>query len=450
MYLTDKEKIYGLSKIWREAEYNFPFWDTIKDIDWDKEYLDSLDVVIESDDIIDYYLELMKFISKLGDGHTSVQFPMDVYKKMEYFPIKIVYINGKHVIKGIGDKYNIPLLSQITMINNIPIDEYLQERIFPYCWHTNIKSCLTYVHTIWPVQKDGLLANAYTLINYINKEDSIEITTTNEKFTLFRESDIQWNEVDIKNHSSSDTFDVLYSSDFLDIRLSNDNIGVITIPTFMNDKLPEVFYSYINELEICKGFVIDIRNNSGGNSTNADAIAQAFIKGDFETGRVKHLVHIGAYLAWGKSMNLDGIDLDNPFYKKVKDVTTKSLYEETVVKSQNYNCTMTLEQPVIVLTNSSTISSAENFIINLDNIGRVSIVGTTTYGSTGNPLTGSLPGGGNYSICTRRYSYPNGKEFINIGVTPHIEIENDIEDYRKGYDKVFEKGIEYLRSQISL
>ena len=39
--ITDAQKIYELSKIWKEAAYNFAFWDQV-DIDWDEEYKKAL------------------------------------------------------------------------------------------------------------------------------------------------------------------------------------------------------------------------------------------------------------------------------------------------------------------------------------------------------------------------------------------------------------------------
>ena len=35
--IPDALKIYELSKIWKEAAYNFAFWDKVN-IDWDEEY----------------------------------------------------------------------------------------------------------------------------------------------------------------------------------------------------------------------------------------------------------------------------------------------------------------------------------------------------------------------------------------------------------------------------
>ena len=70
--LTLEEKIYGLSLLWKEAEYVFAFWDNLKELDWNKAYAETLHNVIKTNDTREYYLELMKFISLLRDGHTRI------------------------------------------------------------------------------------------------------------------------------------------------------------------------------------------------------------------------------------------------------------------------------------------------------------------------------------------------------------------------------------------
>ncbi len=59
-------KIYEVSKIWKEAAYNFAFWDKI-DIDWDEEYRKTLTRVLETNNLYDYYIELNRFVALLGD-----------------------------------------------------------------------------------------------------------------------------------------------------------------------------------------------------------------------------------------------------------------------------------------------------------------------------------------------------------------------------------------------
>lgn len=45
--LTTEERIIGLSKIWKEAQYNFPFWMNLKDLDWDAAYQKALTNILD-------------------------------------------------------------------------------------------------------------------------------------------------------------------------------------------------------------------------------------------------------------------------------------------------------------------------------------------------------------------------------------------------------------------
>ena len=106
-----------------------------------------------------------------------------------------------------------------------------------------------------------------------------------------------------------------------------------------------------------------------------------------------------------------------------------------------------INSPVVILENADTASAAENFLVDFDNINRATIVGTPSYGSTGQPLSIDIPGGGKFCICTRWCLYPNGKEFINTGVIPHIYAGLSLNDYKNNFDSVFEKGMAVLRDK---
>ncbi|NCA93469.1 hypothetical protein EOM82_09650 [bacterium] len=95
MELTLEEKIYGLSLIWKEAEYNFPFWKRLEGLDWDKAYRDELPKVMEAKTFREYYLELSRFISLLCDGHTGVWFPREIYEDAGLLPVCIGLIGDK-------------------------------------------------------------------------------------------------------------------------------------------------------------------------------------------------------------------------------------------------------------------------------------------------------------------------------------------------------------------
>ena len=82
--ISNEQKIYELSQIWKDAEYNFAFWDKVN-IDWDAEYKKALPGVLATTDVYEYYRELERFINLLGDGHTGVSFPPDIMQNTEYY-----------------------------------------------------------------------------------------------------------------------------------------------------------------------------------------------------------------------------------------------------------------------------------------------------------------------------------------------------------------------------
>ena len=74
-----------------------------------------------------------------------------------------------------------------------------------------------------------------------------------------------------------------------------------------------------------------------------------------------------------------------------------------------------LEGQIIILSNEYTASAAENFINVMKYYTNAKIIGTASYGSTGQPLTYHLESGGGFRICTRRSKALDESEFINIG-----------------------------------
>lgn len=445
--LSIQEQVYGLSQIWCKAKYNFVFWNVRKDIDWDNAYQEVLEKVMQPMEIMDYYLELMKFVALLNDGHTYVEFPREVAKTIKSLPIKIRNYNGKHVITNVAKGCDVPALSEIYEINGMDFNTYMEEKIMPYCW--NIKPTSTYEKLyVFDHCLDGNVdKNAYAFISIMEKNKPIEISTSNGSFTIVpTKEQLEWTlSVEL---ACSENLTEQFISDGLIIRSTEDNIAVITIPHFMDDQMPENFYSQLHQLKHYKGFIVDIRGNGGGNSANADAFSQAFIEGEFQTGKVKHSVHIGAYEAWAGCGDFSQRDLNDPWEKKVYDIYNKNVFEEEIQLAHYPECPIILRQPVVILENAGTGSSSENLLINFDTIGRATILGVPSYGTTGNPLFIHLPGNGLARICTRRYTYPNDKEFINIGIKPHIYKDLTFDDLLEGKDSILNEGLEILRKQI--
>lgn len=432
MKLSLDEKILGLSLIWKEAEYNFPFWKQLGDLDWDKAYREALPKIIAAETIREYYLELCRFISLLRDGHTAVLFPKEIYMDAGQLPICIGLIGTKWCIVKSDISLNIPLYDEILTINGISVTEYVSQNIYPYCWHEKEDSASWQINNLLPV---------------VEYQKEIKLQTLGGLFRIkATNKEIKW-----KKHVAmkpKEKLTEIFSSRTHRISTTDDNIAVISIPTFMEDDLGREFYENMLKIKNCNGYIIDIRNNGGGNSDNADCVVQAFIDGEFTYSTDRKMVHIGAYKAWGKYQELDKIDQSNEWCKKLYDICKRQYFECSTDKKMINECPFTLTAPLVVLENEGTCSSAEDMLICFDAVGRATIVGTPSYGSTGQPLSFDLPGGGVGRICTRWCTYPDGNEFINIGVIPQVSTAPSIEDLRNGYDNVLDEGIKILRKNL--
>ena len=86
----------------------------------------------------------------------------------------------------------------------------------------------------------------------------------------------------------------------------------------------------------------------------------------------------------------------------------------------------------------------EDFIVPLHHSKRAVLIGRRTAGTTGNPVRLPLPGGGVFMVCALRDSYPDGTEFVGIGIEPDHLVEPTQLDIWEGRDRALEKAVEVL------
>ena len=432
MELSLEERVYGLSLIWKEAEYNFPFWKRLKGLDWDKAYREALPKVTAASDMREYYLELSRFISLLRDGHTDLQFPHEVIQDAGQLPVVLRMIDGTWYVMNADVSTGIPIYDELFSIQGMLAAEYVSANIYPYCWHEKPDSAAWQVNMLLP------------LIEY---KRAIALQTASGSYSVrASEAPVQWQKM--KKAEGKETLTELVSAETHRIRVTQDGIAVISVPDFVHDTLGSEFYAGMSCIRDCRGYIVDVRGNCGGNSDNADCLAQAFLKGEFICSTEQKMVHIGTYKAWGKFTDLEQLDRTKADLKKMYDICKRQYFEYNTEKKKVEECPFTLEGPLVVLEDAGTVSAAEDFLLDLDVAGRATIVGTPSYGSTGQPLIFDLPGGGVGRICTHWCTYPDGKEFINVGVLPHVQASCSVEDWRNGYDRVLDTALAVLREKI--
>lgn len=191
-------------------------------------------------------------------------------------------------------------------------------------------------------------------------------------------------------------------------RVLDDNIGYIYYESFSDaigeGNLDEV----INRLMLCNGLIIDIRNNGGGNLTNAEKLAARFTNEAVHVGYICHKTGPG----------------HNDFSEKE---------EQWIEPSSN----MRWQKKVCVLTNRSVYSAANEFVKYMACMPSVTIVGDSTGGGAGLPFNNSLPSGWavRFSACPM---YDTEGQTTEFGIAPDYKVSITDDDFDKGIDTIIE------------
>ncbi len=446
--ITDAQKIYELSKIWKEAAYNFAFWDQV-DIDWDEEYKKALARVLNTKERYDYYLELKRFVALLNDGHTDVSFPNEIYQDAECFSMLPVYFakpGDEIIVVGVSEamKDAIPLFSILVKIDGTDIHDYIQENCYPYLWHANEAACGLSVLNKLIFGRRG--SSAVITFAKDGRQFDVRLERTDP-------SKIVWHQAEPVSQCGA-AKRLISSSDAHTVQITDDGIAIIRITSFDDDAMPRKIYSCFDELKKAKGYILDVRGNSGGNSGNADAIAAMFISGDFHSCYAETQRYEPTYKAWSMYReDFKGLSLADAMLKYADDAYSLKAYRMRknafYVKDEGKAVANTapgkLDGPVAVLMNQYTFSAAEDFVDVMKMYTEAVFIGNNTGGTSGQPLCEALESGGFFRICTRRCVAQNGEDIYNKGFTPDIRIIPTAEDIASGRDMALEKGLEIIK-----
>lgn len=94
--------------------------------------------------------------------------------------------------------------------------------------------------------------------------------------------------------------------------------------------------------------------------------------------------------------------------------------------------------PVYVLTDRKVYSSAEDFVLAMRALPQVVVVGDTTAGSSGRPITRELPNGWTYRLSTWIELTPAGDPVEDAGLAPAVHVASRRDDLLRDADPVLE------------
>lgn len=172
-----------------------------------------------------------------------------------------------------------------------------------------------------------------------------------------------------------------------------------------------------------RGIILDLRDNGGGSTFFARALAGQFVSGKHEVARVSTRSGRPVTLLFGM------LDLIKP---------------EFTLEGPS----KPLTQPLVILMNPASASASELTATALQSLGRARIIGDTSCGC----LLGYLgyarvPGGGALAFSEIGFEFRDGRRIEGIGLTPDEVVRPTVADLAGGRDAQFEAAVAWLAKQ---
>jgi C-terminal processing protease CtpA/Prc len=431
--MSRADKLYGLSKFWQEVNYNFVYLNKVDRPKWDSTYKALLNTIADTKDDYEYYRELQRFCAMLKDGHTNIYMPEGkAFEQMTSmfgeYRLGIQDIDGKAIIVrvNLSKKNEIPLGTEIIEVNGKSTQEYLQEYVIPY-----IASSTDYVLREQAIRTllSGREGDTYKIKIRKPKGDVSSLTLTH-KLTEEKEVYPAFPE----------------ESQLLDFKWYDKGVAYLALNSFGDRKIDTLFTKILPELYKAKSLIIDLRNNGGG-STDIGTYILNYLTNDtlLYGSKSSTRQHTAAYKAWGKFLSAKDTINNKRLKTRFLSYQDNYFFDFDYGPSSNKIAAKRIVIPTVILIGHNTASAAEDFLIYADKQKHMKKIGQNTYGSTGQPYLFDLPGGGSARVCTKKDTYPDGREFVGYGIKPDMEVVPTLKDYLDKKDPVLDKALNYLR-----
>jgi carboxyl-terminal processing protease len=268
-----------------------------------------------------------------------------------------------------------------------------------------------------PAQKAGVMAN--DLITKLDDEQ-VQGLTLNQAVEKMRGPINTKIKLTIVRKGQDKPVEVSITRDVIRVRsvrsrIEGEDVGYIRLSQF-NEQTTEGLKKAISDIgaklsgDKLKGYVIDMRNNPGGLLDQAISVSDAFLQ-------------------------------------KGEVVSTRGRQAE---ETQRFNARagdLTSNKPIIVLINGGSASASEIVAGALQDHRRATVIGSRSFGK-GSVQTIIPLGSGNGALrlTTARYFTPSGRSIQAKGITPDIEVLQDVPDELKS--RTDTKGEASLRGHL--
>lgn len=397
--LTVEERIAGLTQFWAEARHSFVYFDKVPELDWDQVYMDYLPKVMAAQTTRDYYAVMRQLAPLLKDGHTNIWAPGELSSEFEAVPpVRTTLVEGRVLLAFVDDaalRERLRVGDELLAIDGMPVHEYAKQRVMPL------------VSAGAPQDRDFQTYTVGLLRGAANAPVTLHLRAANgqerdEK--IARSAGYHWPEAP-------------------EFKMLDHGVAYLRIEQFTDDSGLKAFEAALPQILKARGLVIDMRRNGGGNGDIGYKIL-SYLTRKPVVGATSYLRGADSYLRASMGSLVSWQQMPG--------------WEYVLKREQVY------EGPVAVLTGPQTYSAGEDFVLSFTIMQRGLTIGEATGGSTGQAINFSLPGGGGGRICSKRDVFPDGREFVGVGVAPSIEVRQTVAGLRTARDPVLERALAEL------
>lgn len=218
-----------------------------------------------------------------------------------------------------------------------------------------------------------------------------------------------------------------------------DGVYYHAIASFDDPKYEKAAVAFIKQHKDAKTLILDVRGNGGG--TTPQQLINALITHSYLGMSQASAMSIGLLRAYGSQADSPWIANAGPemkgFAQGMQDYFTRPMmYWPGALQKPDHPI---YRHRLIMLADIGCASSCEDLLMPLKVSQRATIIGDTTYGSTGQPYIKQYDNGMGFRIGAKREAFGDGRPFEGVGIKPDIKIVPTAADLQKHRDPVIDK-----------
>jgi carboxyl-terminal processing protease len=423
------DRLLTLATFWSEAKYNFAFWDRV-DLDWDAAFVEYTERALQVESDIEFFRLAIEFGDLLGEAHTNITLPRTLWAAYGAQPfIELSPVVDEAVVTNVARELvgRIPIGSVVTKIDGTALRRHLADEVDPWV----AASTPQYQFAMSLMGEDEQIAGA--LMGRPGTPVTLEFVTPDgsvHEEAFIRQPLAEFEDADWIGRGRA-------NKPHFEWRWLEHDIAYVGIHVFWDEAVVEQFEEIVPQLrDRARAIILDVRLNGGGNSAYGDRIGSYFTDVALPVMTWTSPKHVAVYKAWGSRR-----DASNEYLPYGRGTATVDSRTQVLEPAPGAALTV----PTVLLQSAYTYSAAENFVLVMQRLPQVTTMGTTTAGSTGQPLILRLPHGIYAGITTKRDMTPEGEDIVGAGLAPDVEVHDRPSAIAEGRDLQLERAIEHLR-----